>query len=225
MAYQNGPKIVTDSLVMCLDAGNPKSYPGSGTLWTDLSANGCNATLVNGPTFNNSNLGRITFDGSNDYADLSNPSKINGNQVSFSIWINPQNPFETSSTIWIGTTSARYFQIHLPWSNVVYFDAGDSSGFDRIQKSFSGMGGIRNWVFTKNATAGTMKIYVDGTLWHSGSGVTRAVGVPNYGVIAKPPVSSAYNSTIIYSMQFYNKELSNFEVLQNYNATKGRFKL
>jgi hypothetical protein len=57
MAYQNGPKIVADGLVLCLDAGNPKSYTGSGTTWTDLSRNGNNGTLTNGPVFNTGDKG------------------------------------------------------------------------------------------------------------------------------------------------------------------------
>ena len=67
MAYRNGPKIVTDGLVLCLDAAIGKSYPGSGTSWTDLSGNGNNGTLVNGPTFSSANGGSIVLDGVNDY--------------------------------------------------------------------------------------------------------------------------------------------------------------
>jgi hypothetical protein len=53
MALSHSPSIVTDGLVLCLDAGNPKSYPGSGTTWTDLSGNGNNGTLVNGVGYSN----------------------------------------------------------------------------------------------------------------------------------------------------------------------------
>lgn len=66
MALAHNPKIVTDGLVLCLDAANPKSYPGSGTVWSDLSGNGNNGTLVNGVGYNSNNGGYLTFDGSND---------------------------------------------------------------------------------------------------------------------------------------------------------------
>ena len=66
MPNNYGPRIVTDGLVLCLDAGNSKSYPGSGTAWNDLSRNGNNGTL-NGPTFNSADRGSIVFDGTNDY--------------------------------------------------------------------------------------------------------------------------------------------------------------
>ena len=65
MAFHYSPKLVTDGLVLALDAGNTKSYPGSGTSWIDLSNNGNNATLTNAPTYSNGNL---TFNGSTQYA-------------------------------------------------------------------------------------------------------------------------------------------------------------
>ena len=71
MAFNNGPRIVTNGLVLCLDASDRNSYPGSGTTWYDVSNNGNHATLTNGPTFSTSNGGIFTFDGSNDYADVS----------------------------------------------------------------------------------------------------------------------------------------------------------
>ena len=62
-----GPKIITNGLVLYLDAANRNSYPGSGTTCTDLSGNNNNFTLVNGPTFSSGNMGNIVFDGTDDY--------------------------------------------------------------------------------------------------------------------------------------------------------------
>jgi len=59
--------VVQDGLVLNLDASKFYSYSRSGTTWTDLSGNGNNGTLVNGPTFSSANGGSIVFDGSNDY--------------------------------------------------------------------------------------------------------------------------------------------------------------
>ena len=66
MSYSNGPKIVTSGLVMYWDAANKKSYPGSGTTIYDLCGT-YDGTLVNGPTFSNTNGGVIVFDGVDDY--------------------------------------------------------------------------------------------------------------------------------------------------------------
>lgn len=65
-----GPNIVTDGLVLYLDAANTKSYPGSGTTWNDLSGNGNNGTLINGYIFNSIGNGNLVFDGSNDYVNI-----------------------------------------------------------------------------------------------------------------------------------------------------------
>ena len=69
MAFSHSPKVVTDGLVLCLDAASKNSYPGSGTTWTDLSGNGNDGTLTNGPTFSSDKGGTIVFDGTDDYVD------------------------------------------------------------------------------------------------------------------------------------------------------------
>jgi hypothetical protein len=85
MASSIAPNIVTDGLVMYLDAANTKSYPGSGTTWNDLSGNSNNGTLINGPTFNPN--GGIDFDGTDDYINFGNPTELNftGN-MSHEVW-------------------------------------------------------------------------------------------------------------------------------------------
>jgi hypothetical protein len=67
MGIAYNPSVATDGLVLALDAGNSKSYPGSGTTWTDLSGRGNNGTLTNGPTYSSSNNGVLVFDGVDDY--------------------------------------------------------------------------------------------------------------------------------------------------------------
>ena len=74
MALSHSPKIVTDGLVLCLDAANRKSYPGSGTTWFDLSGRGNHGTLINGPTYNSSGISYIQLDGVNDRVDC----QVNG---------------------------------------------------------------------------------------------------------------------------------------------------
>ena len=70
------PSIVRNGLVLHLDAANVKSYPGTGTVWKDLSGNGNDVSLVNGPVFSNENGGKFTFDGVNDYAVTINPLNL-----------------------------------------------------------------------------------------------------------------------------------------------------
>ena len=77
MGISYNPKIVTNGLILNLDAGNKKSYSGSGSVWYDLSGNNNNTVLTNGPTFSNTNSGNIVFDGIDDYVNIPyNASKI-----------------------------------------------------------------------------------------------------------------------------------------------------
>jgi len=80
MGISGGPDLIQDGLVLCLDASDKNSYPGSGTTWYDVSGNNRNFTLTNGPTFSTSGGGSFNFDGTNDYATLNiasdNPMKI-----------------------------------------------------------------------------------------------------------------------------------------------------
>ena len=76
MSTSYSPKIVTDGLVLALDAANTKSYPGSGTVWSNLTLDTTvNASLVNGAIYNSANNGTISFDGTNDYATI--PDTLN----------------------------------------------------------------------------------------------------------------------------------------------------
>lgn len=74
MAYNNGPRIISDGLVLCLDAGNNKSYPGSGTSWFDISGNGNSCVWNVTPTFNTTHF---TFNGLSHYGTITNNSSLN----------------------------------------------------------------------------------------------------------------------------------------------------
>jgi len=229
MALAHSPRIVTDGLVLALDAGHTKSYPGSGTTWTDLSGQGNNGTLANGPTYNSGNGGYIKFDGTDDDCDLLSIPPVNGNEITFSVW-NYGIDSRQSSIIWLsGSSGIRMLQVHLPWtSNVVYFDAGDGvGGYDRINKTASNSEyqGWHHWVFTKNATNGTMYIYLDGSLWHSGTGKTRTIGTPDTIRSIGSAGNNNYHRGYISNLQLYNRELSLTEVKQNFNALRGRFSI
>ena len=82
------PRIITDGLVLYVDAANTKSYPGSGTVWTDLSPTQITGSLTNGPTFNSANGGSIFFDGTDDIVDLGTNNTLNfTDSFSVSFWM------------------------------------------------------------------------------------------------------------------------------------------
>ena len=78
MAFGNGPRVVTDGLVLALDASDRNSYISGSSTWFDLTTNQYTASLINGPAFNSQNGGSIFFDGTNDYADLNSNNIIAG---------------------------------------------------------------------------------------------------------------------------------------------------
>lgn len=116
-----------------------------------------------------------------DQADVfGNPLSGLNDQVTISFWSQGDAPYQPQN----GTTfeaiaadGARVLNSHTPWSDTnVYWDAGNSGGYDRINKAATAAEYEGNWVywtFTKNTTTGSMKIYKNGVLWHSGTGKTK----------------------------------------------------
>jgi hypothetical protein len=122
MALAHSPSIVTSGLVLCLDAANPKSYPGSGTTWTDLSGNGNNGTLVNGPTYSSVNGGSIVFDGSNDY--ISTAYSIGTvSQQSISCWISKTN---LQYSLILASSASLYYGLEI-YPTTIYVNIGSSA--------------------------------------------------------------------------------------------------
>ena len=232
-----GDGIVTNQLFLNLDAANYTS----GSTWNDSSGNGHNATIasgVNAPTFNSNFGGYFDFDGSNDYMTLPTLA-IAGNELTFSVW-NFGIVSQMSSIIFLGDTGdssgGRILQVHLPHSgNIVYFDKGTTPGsgqsgpgnqYDRINKSATNAEyqGWHHWAFTANASTGSMKIYLDGSLWHSVTGKTKTFTnisgtTKNIGKTG----GNQYHRGYISNAQIYKKELSLSEVKQNYDALKWRY--
>jgi hypothetical protein len=91
MGSHYNPRIVTDGLVLCLDAANIRSYPGSGTVWTDVSGFGNDGILVNGPTYTSANGGSIVFDGTNDTVEIAGNASNNPSSMTLFCFIYPKN--------------------------------------------------------------------------------------------------------------------------------------
>lgn len=107
MAFHYSPKIVTEGLVFYVDAANPKSFVNGNTTWNDLSRSGNNGTLTNGPTFDSSNGGSISFDGLNDYVDT---STINFGQVyTLNFWVKLN---DLASRVWVGGVNTSQYHMN-----------------------------------------------------------------------------------------------------------------
>ena len=217
IAYYGG--IVTNGLVLALDAAKKDSYPGSGTVWRDISGNGNNGTLTNGPTFNSANGGSIVFDGVNDYCRVLYSWSLY-NTIIFWIY-----PISTPTS-----PSFAAFRIISSGANDA-FEIGMDSIF-RISYFFRASGGWRpyvtelssgTWTSLSFVNDGSMSIYKNGILTYTGTAANATSGV-NVNIGGRYN-NSEYSNIQISQTQIYNRALSAAEVLQNYNATKGRFGL
>jgi len=228
--------IVTSGLVLNLDAGNPLSYPGTGTTWTDLSGNGNNGTLVNGPTYSSANGGTIIFDGTNDYVGFTNPSTIRNQNFTVSIWFNPGIQNATVITIidfdhvssqgWViqseDATTNRYY--YFAWYDGTQYQPTGGGGFGSGKGIQITTSAWQNITYSKNGT--TLFGYKNGSQVYSGTASSGNVFyLSNRGMqIAAQSLSRNFNASIPNAL-IYNRPLSDEEVLQNYNAQKSRFGL
>jgi hypothetical protein len=230
-----GPRIVTDGLVLCLDAADRNSYPGSGTNWGDLSGNGNTGTLVNGVGYSGSNLGSFTFDGGNDYITTSyDLSWNNTNSMSLFLTLTPSNITQKRPIIGKGP-SAWEWQLNqieddlelVYWNNA----GGHSNGpITKIIGVFENntpisVGIVWNHIdnkhyFYKNGT------YIGQNTWTNASiNQNRTTGINIGGNIYAWSLGGSFWLGIIHNVTIYNRSLTAQEIQQNYQATKGRFGL
>jgi hypothetical protein len=214
--------IVTNGLVLNLDPSNPNSYSGSGNKIFDISGSGQTGTLTNGPTFTSLNNGYINFDGTNDYIDFPRSNLYDFGSSDFTImyWINT-------------TTKDRY--------NAV-IDLNDAGGKMIIGTQIN-TGNSWMWFTSSYNIAGTINM-CDGA-WHLAS-ISRIGSTLTHYVDGRVSVSTNVGSTVVPFNNFFsigilfqtgdygqikladvkiykNKGLTQQEIKQNYNATKGRF--
>jgi hypothetical protein len=205
-------KIVTNGLILNLDAAQLRSYPTTGTTWTDLSGSGNNATLINTPTYSTLGGGSILFNGTNSYAS---GNIQNSTTYTFNVWARNINTTIGGSFIGTATspsTSANSFiQIGGGVRPFQFNDANQSTAASTNQ-----------WVMltgVQNAT--TQELYRNGSLVRTAIKINILGNYYNLG----RRTDGVYLNTYISNVQVYNRNLSGTEVAQNYNALKSRFGL
>jgi len=235
MAKHHNPRIVTDGLVLCLDAANKRSYPGSGTAWTDLSGNGNNGTLVNGVGFSGDNGGGLVFDGVDDYVEITNNDlyKFSNTQAfSLNLWVRC-TATSSSASILAFATSARgyYFTLDIDGlrTNAFFFDYWDGGPFRGIQGNNNSIT-MNAWAMLTATSAsnsvGDMKVYQNGILTsytNRGSGTPSAINYDTLPMRIGARANSAYFTGNIAQVSIYNRALTPQEIQQNFNATKSRY--
>ena len=233
MGISYNPKTVTDGLILCLDAANPKSYPGSGTTWTDLSGRGHHATFTNLAAFNGT---YFSFDGVNDYATIDSGLETTIDGLS-----------EFTLT---GLVNYRFFE-HV--DNIVGWGNANGTGSPLISKTlgfYNHSGNLRpcygssavfgtsatmvdKWVFLVSRYDSTT-IYADmfGKVTNSNQHTITSTPTwknihgQGYSItIGKTSYFARYSECDISLIQGYNRKLTDEECLQNFNACRGRFEI
>ena len=247
MSITYNTKIVREGLVLHLDAANPKSYPGSGTVWNDLSGNNNNGTLVNGVGYSPDNKGAMVFDGVNDYVTVDYPA------LALSI---PSMTVE----LWIKTTTTTSLSIFGSSNNLspnpIIFAINLNRGLGTRDTNSIGYTGVYirdtanryltgyvnsplydgNWhCFVwriVNSAANAHEVFFDGNKQNlintdvtSPSSFTNfefPIGINSFhgrGTFNAGPLST-YGGTKI-----YNRALSASEIQQNFEANRGRYNI
>ena len=226
MGASAGPDIVDTGLVLALDAADRNSYPGSGTTWTDLSGNGNNGTLVNGPTFNSANGGSLSFDGVDDYAEVPTTSSINdclSGDFAYELWTFPK------------TNGFLYGKI---FAKGAYLQSTGFNGLTYVTSNFNTVWEFNSisvdltlfnlppniWyhlVITRSGT--TLSGYLNGNITSSYTTSFNFGGNFPLRISANSQGNPDTTSQNLPVFRQYNRALTSTEIQQNFNATRSRF--
>jgi len=231
MALFHSPIIVTDGLVLCLDAGNAKSYPGSGTSWSDVSGEGNNGTLVNGVGYSGDNLGSLSFDGVDDYVnlgDLDLPAPF-----TLSIWFKGNTT--QSPNQFCGLLNKSSSEDFGAWglygdinSSYVRFGFVNTSNSQRVisNTNFNDIK-ANTWVnYVGTYDFSNLRLYRNGVEIASAAETTTPVSTNDIASIGNRVVTNRSDRAyagLLSSAKIYNRALTASEVQQNFKALRGRY--
>lgn len=228
MGVYAGPDVSESGLVLALDAGNTKSYPGSGTTWTDLTRRGNNGSLEAGVGYSSVNGGTLTFDGTDDYISITSNTNVAGlTNYSVSIWIyfNLNSSGIDSRFFWRGNYGVL---LSKDTGNQFFFylrsSVSTAISIGGVGTSSSVLGNWNNVALTCDAS--TMSAYLNGNLAGSTSMSGGIINdSPTLVRLGFYPDAGFASSCRISSCLEYTRTLTAAEVKQNFNATKSRYGL
>lgn len=211
------PTIITDSLIIHLDAGNNSSYPDSGTTWTNL-VDATNYTITNG-TFDGGNGGSIVFNGTSTFVSLG--TILNGGaNFTKEAWVYAD---VVTSSRNILSSAGNVF-----WNNGSTLSGGVGDQYSLVTKTSFPSGVWKHVALTFNDTTNTMTLYIDGVEVNKNTNVTQSyigsqterIGAHEFG---GNPVS--FWDGRISIVRVYTTALSGTDILQNFNIQKTRYGL
>lgn len=229
----SNPGIVTNGLTLHLDAAQTRSYPGSGTSWSDLTGINSAGTLTNGPTFSSSNGGSILFDGVNDRVDLPAGFSNFTSGLTFEAWVRPQTGLpQYGRIIELGNgvrTNNIFF--YAPGNGYICLEMQYPDGVNQTIGGCSAINALtfdvwQHWVGMLTGTQ--VILYKNGVQSGNPTGQTNLPTNTSRTVNSIGTTSGNYREFWkgnIAQLRIYNRALSATEVGQNYNATRSRFGL
>lgn len=242
MSLSHSPRIVTNGLIGYWDAGNTRSYSGSGTSWSDLSGNNYDGTLTNSPTYSN---GSLVFNGLNQYVNFGNVSGLNFNYTnSFTLaaWFKRSSTLSgVQNIVSKQLITSPYTGYQLAFNSRAAQSTGNL-GITAIGNHPTNSLGVEttagfnttNWYYgvaTYNGSGSNsgILIYVNGsaqptTGFYVGTTTVSFSNSVSFEIGARDGASTPFPGNIS-NVQVYNRALSPQEVKQNFNALRGRFSL
>lgn len=233
----SAPSIITSGLVMSLDAADPASYSGTSNTWTDLSGNGNNGTLVSSPTYNSSNQGFFSFNGSTTYVDLpSSSSSFNVGSGDFTIetWVYPETADEYGHLFTLNgdanAAAVRLAMMKYTGERGLTYLHSYGSGW-AVGVNSSPIVSINSWSqIVMSRINGNVKLYVNNVekLSYSLTGSLKSNSNANTRIGSLPFNSSPmffFKGNIAISRFYKGKGLISSEVNNNFDAVKSRFEL
>ena len=220
MGISYNPRIVTDGLVLALDAANTKSYPGSGTTWTDLSGRGNTGTLTNGPTYSSTNGGSIAFDGVDDVITFASNNIISGTQ-NFTIEAIVKSN-DTASPDYIfgnyGLSNYNGLELYFYLNKFRFWYGAETVSNSTISSN--------TWyILVCTRSGNTTSIYINGVLDITGTNANSITTNLSYRIGNGPDYNTEIYAGNISSVKVYNRALSAAEVSQNFNALRSRLSI
>jgi hypothetical protein len=233
MSLSHSPSLVLPGLVLCLDAANSKSYPGSGTTWTDLSGRGNNVVITNGPSFSNGEFTLDTdayFGASNNFMGTTNASNVSYNFFMKFNWGTPigyktifgfqQSIFDRVANFVLNTNTAE-----------LEFDLRNAGTANRDIFNYN-MSAYANQtsLITYTFDSGTHRLYVNGNLVSTQTASlttfpTWSTGAGGFGVGNNLAENRFLGEGAFSHMLVYLKTLTAAEIQQNFNALRSRFSI
>lgn len=237
MSVSGGPNIVENGLVVYLDAANTKSYPQTGTIWSNLTQDTTlDASLVNGPIYDSTNNGTVSFDGTNDNAtipDILNKTDFTRtNDYTLVCWANISSTQNYSAYTFKpimdkngregGVRQHPYGMVHISASNVIRSSVGNGTLGNGVEVPFE----LNTWKMIASVyswSTSLLTVHVN-EIKNSGSlDITGTITNTSDLFLCKTDGITNFTKANIANVQIYNRALSAEEVLQNFNAQRSRF--